>query len=315
MSLVRPSLPLLALAALAVAPSVAAAPRIGVLLKGRGGFWTPVERGALAAGQKLGADVVVKAPIDENDVAVQIRLLAALGAQGIQALVVAPANAQTLAGPVAALAARGVKIVVIDSPLDGTAPGPFVGTDQLAAGAAAGRLLASLLGENGEVSVLKHSQNSVAARQREAGALAALRSAHPHLVVHSDIYASSEAGAEGEHAALLLAKYPATRAILASGTPGTMAMLRLLEARKAGGPIPFVGFGFDLNPAVAAALADGTMQGWVAQLPADVGYQGVAAALALTRGEAVAPNVATAFIAVTRANLHEPRIEALLAGS
>jgi ABC-type sugar transport system substrate-binding protein len=92
-------------------------------------------------------------------------------------------------------------------------------------------------------------------------------------------------------------------------------MLRLLEARKAGGPIPFVGFGFDLNPAVAAALADGTMQGWVAQLPADVGYQGVAAALALTRGEAVAPNVATAFIAVTRANLHEPRIEALLAGS
>lgn len=92
-------------------------------------------------------------------------------------------------------------------------------------------------------------------------------------------------------------------------------MLKLLEERKAGGPIRFVGFGFDLNADVATALADGTMQGWVAQLPSDVGYKGVATALALLNGEKVEPNVATDFIAVTRANLHEPRIEALLAGN
>ena len=272
-------------------------------------------KGALDAGQKLGAEVVVKAPLNETDVAVQIHLLEALGSQGVQAIVIAPANPDTLAAPVAALAARGIRVVVIDSPLAGKAPGPFVGTDQRAAGEAAGRLLAGLVAESDEVSLLKHSQGSVAAGERERGALSSLRAAHPQQAVHSDIYASSESGAEAERSALLLEKYPGTRAILASGSPGTMAMLKLLEQRKAAGSIKFVGFGFNLNPDVAAALTDGTMQGWVAQLPEDVGFKGVQAALALVAGRPVEPVISTDFIVITKDNLREPKVQALLGGS
>ena len=104
----------LVLCLLGLAPALSAAPKIGVLLKGRSDFWSAVEKGAVDAGAKLGADVIVKALLQEIDVAVQIRLLEALGAQGIQALVIAPCNQDTLAGPVAALAAKGVKIVVVD---------------------------------------------------------------------------------------------------------------------------------------------------------------------------------------------------------
>jgi ribose transport system substrate-binding protein len=297
---------------LALVPALHAAPKIGVLLKGRSDFWSAMEKGAVDAGAKLGAEVVVKAPLNEIDVAVQIRLLEALGTQGIQALVIAPCNQDTLAAPVAALAARGIKIVVIDSPLGGSVSAPFVGTNQRAAGEAAGRFLAGLIGENDEFSVLRHSQSSTAALQREAGALAALRESRPRLVVHNDIYASSENGVEAERAALLLQKYPATRAILASGTSGTMAMLRLLEEKKTAGAIKFVGFGFNLNPEVAAALADGTIQGWVAQLPGEVGARGVAAALALIAGEKVEPVISTDCILITRDNLHDAKVQALL---
>ena len=303
----------LALCLLGLAPALPAAPKIGVLLKGRSDFWSAVEKGATAAGAQLGADVVVKAPLNEIDVAVQIRLLEALSAQGIQALVIAPCNQDTLAGPVAALAAKGIKIVVIDSPLATSVAAPFVGTDQHAAGEIAGRLVASLIGENDEVSVLKHSQSSTAAQQREAGALAVLRQSRPHAVVHSDIYASSENGVEAERAALLLQKYPGTRAVLASGTPGTMAMLKLLEEKKTAGSIKFVGFGFNLNPEVAAALADGTMQGWVAQLPGEVGAKGVAAALALIAGQTVAPTLSTDCVLITKDNLQDAKVQALLA--
>jgi len=295
-----------------LAPAVTAAPKIGVLLKGRSDFWSAMEKGAVDAGHKLGAEVVVKSPMNEMDVAVQIRLLQALGAQGIQALVIAPCNQDTLAAPVAALAARGVKIVVIDSPLSGPAATTFVGTNQRAAGEAAGRFLAGLVGENDEISVLKHSQSSTAAQEREIGALAALRELRPHAVVHSDIYSSSEDGVEAERSALLLQKYPGTRAILVSGTPGTMAMLKLLEERKTAGAIKFVGFGFNLNSSVAAALADGTMQGWVAQLPEDVGYKGVGAALALIAGQTVAPVISTDIIVITKDNLHDAKVQALL---
>jgi ribose transport system substrate-binding protein len=284
------------------------------LLKGRSDFWSAVEKGAVNAGQKLGVDVVVKAPLNETDIAVQIHLLEALGAQGVQAIVIAPANRDTLAAPVAALAARGIKVVVIDSPLSGTANGPFVGTNQRAAGEAAGRLLAGLVGEDDEVSVLKHSQGNVASGERETGALATLRAAHPRQAVHNDIYASSENGAEAERSALLLEKYPGTKAILASGTPGTMAMLKLLEDRKSAGAIKFVGCGFNLNPQVAAALSDGTMQGWVAQLPEDVGFKGVQAALALINGRPVEPVISTDFIVITKDNLQDPKVQALLTG-
>ncbi len=293
--------------------SLTAAPKIGVLLKGHSPFWSAVEQGATEAGQKLGAEVVVKAPMAETDIAVQIQLLNALGAQGITALVIAPCSKDALAGPVAALAAKGVKVVVIDSALDGQSSPVFVATDQRAAGETAGRLLATLVGDADEVSFLKHSQTSGATAQREAGALSALRTAHPKVAVHADIYASSERDTEVAKAHLLLTTYPATKAILASGTPGTMAMLHVLQEEKLAGAIKLVGFGFNLNPEVASAIESGALQGWIAQLPKEVGAQGVAAAVALLHGETVAPVVHTDFVAVTKSNLQDPKVQALLA--
>lgn len=298
---------------LASLPLPAAAPKIGVLLKGRSAFWSAVEQGARETGAALGAEVIVKSPLSEADVSVQIQLLAALGAQGIDALVLAPCSKEALAAPVAALAAKGIKIVVVDSPLDGKAPAVFVATDHQAAGEAAGRLLATLVGANDEVSFLKHSQTSGAAGQRETGALAKLREVHPKIAVHGDIYASSEQDTEREKAALLLATYPATKAILASGTPGTLAMLHLLQQKKLAGAVKLVGFGFNLNPEVATALESGAMQGWIAQLPKEVGSKGVAAALALLKGEPGPPIVHTDFIVITKDNLTAAAVQSLLA--
>jgi ribose transport system substrate-binding protein len=296
-----------------LAPAAAAAPKIGVLLKGKSDFWTAMGNGAMDAGSKLGAEVIIKAPPNEMDVAIQIRLLQALSAQGVQAIVIAPCNASTLVAPIAALAAKGIKIVVVDSPLSGS-DRVFVGTNQKAAGDAAGRLLATAVGDTDEVSFLKHSQSSLAATERENSALAAMRAAHPRAVIHGDIYASSETGVEAERSALLLEKYPQTKGILASGTQGTMAMLKLLEARKSAGAIKFVGFGFNLNPDVAGAIADGTMLGWIAQLPRDVGYKGVQTALALVNGQPTDAVVSTDVIVVTKDNLNDPKVQALLTG-
>lgn len=289
-----------------------AAPKIGVLLKARTAFWLAVEKGATEAGARLGAEVIVKAPASESDIAVQIQLLNAFGAQGIDALVIAPSSKDALAEPVAALAAKGVKIVVIDSALGGKAGAVFVSTDHEAAGAAAGRLLAQLVGEKDEVSFLKHSQSSGATGQREAGALTAFRAVRAKAPLNSDIFASAEKDAEVEKAHLLLTTHPETKAILASGSPGTMAMLRVLQEKKLAGSIKLVGFGFNLNPEVATALENGALHGWIAQLPKEVGVQGVTAACALLKGETVAPVVHTEFVAITKDNLKDPKVQALL---
>src|SRR5687767_9320317 len=142
----RPLLPLLCVV-LAFSTLAHAGPKIGVLLKGRSPFWASMEKGALAAGEKHGAEIVVKAPASEADVAVQIQLLNAMATQGFAALVIVPANKDALAAPVAVLAALGIKIVVLESPLAGDKWPVFVGTDHHAAGQAAGNLLATLVGD------------------------------------------------------------------------------------------------------------------------------------------------------------------------
>jgi ribose transport system substrate-binding protein len=290
----------------------AAAPKIGVLLKGRAPFWSAVEKGALETGKAAGAEITIKAPMSESDISVQIQLLNAMAAQGAEAIVIAPINKEALAVPIASIAVKGVKVIVIDTQLTGKAAPVFIGTDHEAAGKAAGELLAQVVSDKDEVSFLKHSQTSGATTLRENGALATFRAAHPHNIVHSDIYASTEMGSEPEKTRLLLEKYPGTKAVLASGTPGTLAMLKVLQEKKLAGAVKLVGFGFNLTPEVAAAIESGALTGWIAQLPHEIGVKGVTAALALIKGDTVPPIMHTDFMVVTKGNLKDPKVQALL---
>ncbi len=299
-------------AGLAVVPALSAAEKIGVLLKGRSAFWNSMEKGALDAAAKNGAEVVVKAPPSEGDVSVQIQLLNTMAGQGFSAIVISPANQDALAAPCAAIAAKGTKIVVLESPLASEASKVFVGTDHRQAGEAAGQLLATLVGDADEVSFLNHSQTNSATVAREKGALAKFREVHPKSVVHADIYASAEAGAEMEKARLLLAQYPNTKAVFASGTAGTLAMLKVLQEKKLAGSIKLVGFGFNLSPEIAAAIAEGRMHGWIAWQPRELGAKGVETALAVVKGEKVPAFVNTDFVVVTPANVKDEKVQALL---
>jgi len=301
------------LAAFAIVTSSAAAPKVAVILKGRTAFWKAVEKGATDAGARLGAEIVVKAPLADTDVAVQIQLLNAVAAQGTPAIVIAPINKEALTAPIAAAVAKGVKVVAIDTPLGGTTTPVFVGTDQEGSGRAAGALLAKLVGDTQEAALLKHNQSSGATLDRERGAAEAFRAAHPQGVLHADIYASAEPGQEESQCALLLTTHPQVAAILSTGSPGTFAMLHVIQQQKLGGKVKLIGFGFNLNREIAAAIGHDEMQGWIAQLPTEVGARGVEAALALLKGERVPAVVHTDYLVVTKDNLSDPKVQALLA--
>lgn len=301
-----------ALTALAVVSPSFAAPKVAVILKGRTSFWKAVEKGATEAGAKAGAEIAVKAPLADTDVAVQIQLLNAVAAQGAPAIVIAPINKEALAGPIAAVVAKGVKVVVIDTPLAGSAAPVFVGTDQEGSGRAAGALLAKLVTDTQEAAVLKHNQSSGATLDRERGAAAAFREVHAKGVLHTDIYASAEPGLEEAQCQTLLSTHPSVVAVLSTGSPGTFAMLHVIQQKKLAGIVKLVGFGFNLTPEIAKAIAAGEMQGWIAQLPTEVGAHGVEAALALLKGESVPAVVHTDYLVITKDNLGDAKVQALL---
>lgn len=311
MSVQRHAILLLTLGCLFVAVP-ASEHKIGVLLKGRTSFWSAVEQGATEAGAAHGVEVIVKFPPSESDIGAQIHLLDALAAQGVECILLAPANAESLAKPVEALAARGIRIILLDSPLNSEVGSSFIGIDHKAAGTAAGNLLAGLIKDTDQICIFRHAQGNVVTGAREESALAALRAAHPELVVYSDVYVGNAKELQNERAQYLLGKHPLATAVLASSTPATMAMLRILSSQPVPGAVKLVGFGYNLNREVAAAIEAGIMYGWIAQLPKELGLIGVEQAVALLDGKSVPREIHPRFMVITRENLHTPEVQALL---
>lgn len=290
-----------------------AGPKIGVLTKSKSAFWAAAEKGARKAGAEFGAEVIGKSPLNEGDVAIQIQLLNGLVEQGVDAIVIAPSSRDTLVAPLAAAAAKGIKIVVFDTKLEGEQPYVFVGTDQRQSGQAAGALLASLMVEGDPVGFLKHNQTSGATIQRELGAFEKLRELRKDLVVCGSMYVGVDKGAEKERTASFFEQHPEAKAVLASSTPATLALIAVLKERNLAGTVKCVGFGFNLTAEVAAEIERDVLQGWVAQLPGEMGYDAVKAAVALCQGDAVPKTITTKFFVVTKQNLKEPVSQALLA--
>jgi ribose transport system substrate-binding protein len=298
--------------ALISVPSFAASPKVGVLLKDRLAFWNFVERGALDAGKALNAEITIKAPPHSLNVGLQTQLLDVLARQQIDVLVIAPINPENVGPDVTALRAKGVKVVALDTPLPDGMANTFVGVDQSAMSDAAARVFLSFLKDGDEVAILKNNAVDRPVLEREKKVLDALRESHLRLTVHADVYANGEKDTEEGQAMFLLEKYPHTRAIYTSTSRATLAMIKILNQKQLAGKIVLAGFGTYLPPEAIQAIEAGALHEWVAQKPRDIGYKGVEAAVALAAGQSVPAVIYTDFVIVTKDNLHEAKVQALL---
>ncbi|HVS50725.1 MAG TPA: substrate-binding domain-containing protein [Opitutaceae bacterium] len=289
-----------------------AAPKVGVLLKDKSpGFWVYADQGAQATAAQLGAEVIVKAPPTVLDMTAQPRLLAALAADKIDALVIAPTNPEAVEAAVAALAAKGVKIVTVDTPLKDGVAQVFVGADQAALGDAAAKVFLSVVRDGDEVAMLRNNSVDRTVMIREEKLREALRT-RSGLIFHGDIYASSDKDSEDERALLLLTKYPKVTAVFASATRGTLSTIKAIREKGLVGKVKVVGFGTYLPAEAAKAFEDGILVGWVAQEPRDLGVKAVRAAVALVNGTESPPVVRPDFLLVTSENFHSAEAQALL---
>ena len=299
-------------ASCALAASASAAPKIGVLFKDKSpGFWILAEKGVNEAAKTLGADVIIKAPPTVLDLTAQSRLLALLANEKLDALVIAATNPDVVEAAVAKLAEAHVKIVTVDTPLKAGLADTFVGADQVAIAEVAAKVFISIIADGDEVAILRNNTVDRTVVTRETTLREALK-ARSKLIVHSDIYASSEKDTEDERALLMLTQHPKTTAVFASATRGTLATIKAVRQKGLVGKVKVVGFGTYLPGEAAQAFEDGILVGWVAQEPKDLGVKAVQAAVALVKGEAVPAVVRPDFLLVTKDNFRSPEAQALL---
>jgi ribose transport system substrate-binding protein len=305
----RPMIGILLLAA-ASQSCLAAAPRIGVLLKDRDLFWAAVGKGAEEAGRATGAEVIIKAPVVANAVAQQQMLLAALEKEHLDALVIGPLTQADFSKPVASLKAKGVKVVVLETPLDPGIGDVYLGYNQAEMAETASRLFVTAVRDGDEIAMIR--ANSLERFSlREKTLIAKIREFRPKSALDVDIMVGAQKGDDLDQCLLLLATHPNIKAVCTPFSACSIAMIKALEQKRLGGKIPHLGFGTALPPEAEHALTSGNMFAWIAQRPKSFGQKGVEAAIALVKGESVPPVIDVDYAVVTKDNLQDPKIQAL----
>src|SRR5436853_5428415 len=143
-------------------------------------FWKAIHAGAVKAQEELTAsgtkvEIIWKGPLREDDRDQQIQVVENFISRKVSGIVLAPLDSKALVQPVATAARAKVPVVIFDSDLKSDKYVSFVATDNYKGGVLAGEQMAKLLGNKGNVILLRYQVGSASTEAREAGFLDALK--------------------------------------------------------------------------------------------------------------------------------------------
>jgi ribose transport system substrate-binding protein len=292
-------------------------PTIAVIPKGTSHvFWQSIHAGALKAASEIGATIIWRGPLREDDRDSQVSEVEGFVSRGVSGIVLAPLDEAALAPPVAEAKRRGIPVVVIDSGLKGSDFVSFVATDNRKGGRLAGEHLAGALNDAGRIVLLRYAEGSESTLQREAGFLEAIESRKGIEILSANQYGGADVEGAYKKSEALLSRYRnadgslAVDGIFTPNESTTIAMLRVLQDNGWAGKVKFIGF--DSSDTLVKGLGDAQIDGLVLQDPVNMGYLGVMTMAAHLRGEKVEPRIDTGVRLITRDQMNEPGAKALL---
>ena len=281
-------------------------------------FLKSIHAGAVKAEQELGAQGIKvnlfwKGPLREDDRDQQIQVVENFTSRQVSGMVLAPLDSQALVAPVAIAAQAGVPTVVIDSELKSDKQLSFIATDNFKGGQMAGEFLAEQLGGKGNIILLRYQVGSASTEAREKGFLDALQK-HPGLkLISSDQYAGVTRETAYQASQNLLNRFEReVNGVFCPNETVTIAMTKALrDIGRAAGEVKIVGF--DSGTQSVLDLTNGDVQGLVVQDPVKMGYLGVITLVRHLEGKPVERRIDTGVSLVTKDNMAQPEMAALLA--
>lgn len=280
-------------------------------------FWKSINAGAVKAqrelaGQGTKVEVIWKGPLREDDRDQQIQVVENFVARHVSAIVLAPLDSQALVRPVHYAVRAKVPVVIMDSDLKSDDYVSFVATDNYKGGQLAGEHLAKLLGEKGNVILMRYAVGSASTEARESGFLDALKKFSGIKVISSDQHAGATRELAYQTAQNLLNRYGReVNGIFCPSEPTTIAMTKALrDLGLAGGKVKMIGF--DAGSQSVLDLEHGDVQALVVQNPMKMGYLAVTTAVKSLKGEKVERRIDTGVWVVTKENMEQPEIKELL---
>lgn len=274
--------------------------RVAVVLKTlTSPYWLQVKGGAEAAGEETGADVSLAGATQETAVQEQIDKVRTAITQQVDALVVAPTQAEQLQPILEEAVAADIPVLLVDTNIDGWDGAlTFIGTDNLSAGEQAGEFITSQA-DSGEALLISGVPGNPSTDDRVTGAKQVLEDAGIDVV--AELSGNSDRAEGRAVTADALQANPDIRIIFAANDD--MA-LGATEAVKSAGldPADFVIVGVDGTGDAVASIEAGELTGTVAQNAYTMGETGVLEALKVLDGETIEKRIDTGVTLVTADN-------------
>ncbi len=246
-------------------------------------------------------ELVVNGIKDEQDIGKQIDLIGQVVAQGVDALVIAPADSKALVSAVKRAVEAGVVVVNIDNRLDAGVLAekqlriPFVGPSNRKGAQLAGDHLATLLARGDEVAIIEGLPTADNARERRAGFDQAIAAAGLRVVA---VQAGNwEMAKANQITAALLGQHPNLKALLCAND--SMALGAVAALRAAGRLASVKVIGFDNITAVAQLVRSGDVAATVDQHAGELAVFGIEYALEILHAKGTPADQETPVTLVT----------------
>jgi ribose transport system substrate-binding protein len=250
-------------------------------------------------------ELIVNGIKDERDLSRQVGLIDEMIAQGVSAIVIAPADSKALVSACKRARDAGVIVVNIDNKLDQQVmldqgvKIPFVGPDNRAGGRKVGDFLAKRLKSGDEVVVIEGIRTAFNGQERRLGFEEAMKLADVKIVDSQT--AQWEMDQANRIAEAMLTEHPAIKAILCCNDSMALGALAAVKSAGRGGEVLIVGF--DNIEAIQSAVKDGSVLATADQHADQIAVHGIELALELLKHEAAPDDMTTPVDLITAESL------------
>lgn len=264
-------------------------------------YWHAVQAGAIQAGKDLGYDINVIGPNDETNAQEQCNELMDAAANGVDAIVVAANNPETVCSTVADVHAQGIPVVAMEVTLpDETAYDAWVGISHYDVEKQLGDYIGQTYDE-AQVAIVRGVVGADAHDQRVNGLTDGIEENGGTVV---DVQpADSDRSKSVTVAENMLQAHPEITVIAA--TSDEMA-LGAEEAVKAAGKQDEVAvFGIDGSIGALESIIGGELTGTINVVPTNLGYNSVSVAAQILEGEEYQKETLDEAVVTTEENAQE----------
>ena len=242
-------------------------------------FFVDLKEGAEQKAQELGYQLVV---LDsQNDSAREMTNIEDLTVQGVQLILLNPADSDAAGNSVMIANQAGIPVVTLDRDANSGEVASHVASDNVAGGAMAAELIIDLLNNEGQVIQLEGVPGTSAARERGAGFEEVMKNSNVKIVATQTAdFDRAKALNVTEN---LLQANPDVKAIFAQNDEMALGAIKAVDAAKK----DIIVVGFDGTEDGVNAVKSGEMTATVAQQAAAVGAMGVEVADQVLKGTEV----------------------------